>query len=245
MLDATFSAAVIQGLIAFFSPCVLPMVPFYFSYMAGISMQELRDDGEIAPGAARRLVVSALFFALGVTTIFFLLGMGATAAGHTVRMWKTELTYGAAAIIFVFGLHFLGLIRVPFLYREAKFESKADPSTIVGAYLMGLAFGFGWSACGGPMLASILFMATMKDTIVEGGLLLMTFGLAMTAPFVLAAFFAKPFLRWMSRNRKYLAYVEKVMGVMLIIFAILMVTNTLNEIANFMIRVFPQFQSIG
>ncbi len=241
MLDVTYSAAVIQGLIAFFSPCVLPMVPFYFSYMAGISMQELTDEGGIAPGAARRLVISALFFALGVTTIFFLLGMGATAAGQTVRMWKTELTYGAAAIIFVFGLHFLGVIRVPFLYREAKIESKTDPSTIIGAYIMGLAFGFGWSACIGPLLASILFVASMKDSILEGGLLLLTFGLAMTAPFVLAAFFAQPFLRWMSRNRKYLAYVEKVMGAMLILFSILMVTNTLNVIANFLVEVHPLY----
>ena len=245
MFDATFGGAIVQGLIAFFSPCVLPMVPFYFSYMAGISMSELQSDDSIAPGAARRLVVSALFFALGVTTIFFLLGMGATAAGHTVRIWKTELTYVAAAIIFLFGLHFLGVLRIPFLYREAKIESKADPSTIIGAYIMGLAFGFGWSACVGPMLASILFIASMKETVMQGGLLLMTFGLAMTTPFVLAAFFAKPFLRWMARNRKYLAHVEKVMGLMLILFAILMVTNTLNVIANFMIEVFPWFRTVG
>ncbi len=245
MFDATFGGAIVQGLIAFFSPCVLPMVPFYFSYMAGISMSELQSNDSIAPGAARRLVVSALFFALGVTTIFFLLGMGATAAGQTVRIWKTELTYVAAAIIFLFGLHFLGVLRIPFLYREAKIESKADPSTIIGAYIMGLAFGFGWSACVGPMLASILFIASMKETVMQGGLLLMTFGLAMTTPFVLAAFFAKPFLRWMARNRKYLAHVEKVMGLMLILFAILMVTNTLNVIANFMIEVFPWFRTVG
>jgi len=245
MFDATFGGALLQGFIAFFSPCVLPMVPFYFSYMAGISLSERQNDDSIAPGAARRLVISALFFALGVTTIFILLGMGATAAGQSVRVWKTELTYAAGAIIFVFGLHFLGVLRVPFLYREAKFESKGDPSTIVGAYVMGLAFGFGWSACVGPMLASILFVASMKETVMEGGLLLMTFGLAMTSPFVLAAFFAKPFLRWMSRNRKYLAYVEKVMGAMLILFAILMVTNTLNVIANYMIKLFPWFQSFG
>jgi len=245
MLDVTFGGAMIQGLIAFFSPCVLPMVPFYFSYMAGISMQQLQSDDSIAPGAARRLVISALFFALGVTTIFFLLGMGVTAAGQTVRVWKSELTYAAAAIIFAFGLHFLGVLRIPFLYREARFESKADPSTIFGAYLMGLAFGFGWSACIGPMLASILFIASMKDSVVEGGLLLMTFGLAMTSPFVVAAFFAQPFLRWMARNRKYLAYVEKLMGAMLILFAILMVTNSLNVIAKFMLKMFPWFYGFG
>jgi len=245
MLDVTIGGAILQGLIAFFSPCVLPMVPFYFSYMAGISMSELQSDDSLAPGAARRLVISALFFALGVTTIFFLLGMSATAAGQTVRIWKTELTYVAAGIITVFGLHFLGVLRVPFLYREAKFESKADPSTIFGAYLMGLAFGFGWSACVGPMLASILFIASMKDTLLQGGILLMVFGLAMTSPFVIAAFFAKPFLRWMVRNRKYLAYVEKIMGAMLILFAVLMVTNKLGVIANMLLKIFPWYESFG
>ena len=245
MLDVTIGGAILQGLIAFFSPCVLPMVPFYFSYMAGISMSELQSDDSLAPGAARRLVISALFFALGVTTIFFLLGMSATAAGQTVRIWKTELTYVAAGIITVFGLHFLGVLRVPFLYREAKFESKADPSTIFGAYLMGLAFGFGWSACVGPMLASILFIASMKDTLLQGGVLLMVFGLAMTSPFVIAAFFAKPFLRWMVRNRKYLAYVEKIMGAMLILFAVLMVTNQLGAIANMLLKIFPWYESFG
>jgi len=245
MLDVTIGGAILQGLIAFFSPCVLPMVPFYFSYMAGISMSELQSDDSLAPGAARRLVISALFFALGVTTIFFLLGMSATAAGQTVRIWKTELTYIAAGIITVFGLHFLGVLRVPFLYREAKFESKADPSTVFGAYLMGLAFGFGWSACVGPMLASILFIASMKDTLIQGGVLLMVFGLAMTSPFVVTAFFAKPFLRWLARKRKYLAYVEKIMGAMLILFAVLMVTNKLGVIASMLLTIFPGYEGLG
>jgi len=245
MLDVTIGGAILQGLIAFFSPCVLPMVPFYFSYMAGISMSELQSDDSLAPGAACRLVISALFFALGVTTIFFLLGMSATAAGQTVRIWKTELTYIAAGIITVFGLHFLGVLRVPFLYREAKFESKADPSTVFGAYLMGLAFGFGWSACVGPMLASILFIASMKDTLIQGGVLLMVFGLAMTSPFVVTAFFAKPFLRWLARKRKYLAYVEKIMGAMLILFAVLMVTNKLGVIASMLLTIFPGYEGLG
>ena len=112
MLDITYFGALFAGLAAFFTPCILPMVPFYLSYMAGISMAELRGgpDGsaEIAPGAARRLVVSAIMFALGVTTIFMLMGMGATALGQTFAQWKDTLAYVAAAVIFVFGLHFLG-----------------------------------------------------------------------------------------------------------------------------------------
>ncbi len=243
--EISYWGALSAGLVAFFTPCILPMVPFYLSYMAGISMSELQGDDRIAPGAQRRLVTSALFFALGVTTIFGLLGLGATAAGQAFAQWKEELSYIAAAVIFVFGLHFLGVIRIPFLMREARMESKMDPSTIVGAYVMGLAFGFGWTACVGPVLATILMVASMKDQLWQGGSLLVTFGLGMTAPFVVAAVFAKPFLAFMARNRKYMPYVEKFLGAMLIVFAVLIATGSVNAIANWMIETFPGFSSLG
>lgn len=244
-MDVTFAGAALAGLIAFFTPCILPMVPFYLSYMAGLSMSELRGEGEIAPGAQRRLFVSAVFFALGVTSIFMLMGMGATALGQVFRDWFDVLRYAAAALIFVFGLHFLGVIRIGILYREARMESKMDPSSVVGAYVMGLAFGFGWSACVGPVLATILMIASGMGEIWRGGLLLALFGIGMTAPFVVAALFARPFLGWIQRNRKYQPYVEKVLGVMMIAFAILIATGTINEIANWMIETFPVFSRIG
>jgi len=245
MLDISFAGAALAGLLSFFTPCILPMVPFYLCYMAGISMSELREDGEIAPGAQRRLVISAVMFALGVSSIFVLLGMGATALGQAFVQWKQPLSYVAAAVLFVFGLHFLGILRIGLLYREAKIESKAEPTTVLGAYVMGLAFGFGWTPCVGPALASILMIASGMGDIWRGGLLLLVYGLSMTAPFVVAALFAKPFLGWMQRNRKYLGYVEKVMGGMLIIFAILIATNAVNLIADAMIRWFPVFTTVG
>ncbi|MFN6951334.1 MAG: cytochrome c biogenesis CcdA family protein [Albidovulum sp.] len=239
MLDPSFGGALIAGLLSFLSPCILPMVPFYLCYMAGISMAELRSDRTIAVGAQRRLVVSAVFFALGVTTIFGLLGLGATAAGQAFRAWKDELAWLAAAVIFVFGLHFLGILRIPFLMREARMQSQSDPTTAAGAYVMGLAFGFGWTACVGPVLASILMIASQQETLGRGTALVLIYGLGMTAPFVLAAVFARPFLGWMNRNRKYLVHVEKVMGVMLILFAVLIATGSVNAIADFMIRHMP------
>jgi cytochrome c-type biogenesis protein len=245
MMEISYWGAALAGLVAFFTPCILPMVPFYLSYMAGISMSELNDEGRIAAGAQRRLIASAVMFALGVTTIFGLLGLGATALGQGFAQWKQELSYVAAAIIFVFGLHFLHVIQIPFLMREARFQSKMDPSTVIGAYVMGLAFGFGWTACVGPVLASILFIASMKDTLVQGTSLLIVFGLGMTLPFVIAAVFAKPFLRFMARNRKYMPYVEKVMGVMLIIFAVLIATGSVNVISNWLIETFPAFTTLG
>ncbi|MGA1233306.1 MAG: cytochrome c biogenesis CcdA family protein [Lutimaribacter sp.] len=244
-MDVTFAGAAFAGFLAFFTPCILPMVPFYLSYMAGLSMAELRGEGQITAGAQRRLALSSVAFALGVTTIFMLMGMGATALGQVFRDWFDVLRYAAAALIFVFGLHFLGLIRIGLFYREAKLQSTLDPSSVVGAYVMGLAFGFGWSACVGPVLATILMIASGMGDIWRGGLLLALFGLGMTAPFVVAALFARPFLDWMQRNRKYQPYVEKALGVMMIVFALLIATGTVNELANWMIETFPIFAQIG
>ena len=245
MFEISYAGALFAGLLSFFTPCILPMVPFYLCYMAGISMSELRDDAGNTPGAQRRLLVSALFFAAGVTTIFVLLGMGATAVGQAFADYIDQLKWVAAAILAVFGLHFLGVIRIGFLYREARVESKAEPTTAIGAYVMGLAFGFGWTPCVGPALASILMIASGMGDITRGGLLLLVYGVGMTAPFVIAALFSGPFLRWTARHRAKLQYVEKVMGAMLILFAILIVTDSVNVIAQWMIDTFPGWTSLS
>lgn len=238
MLEIGYAGAAVAGILSFLSPCILPMVPFYLSYMAGISMAELRGDGQIASGAQRRLVLSSIAFALGVTTIFVLLGLGATALGQVFAQWRQPLSYVAAAILFLFGLHFLGVLRIPFLYREARLDGPSRPAGIAGAYVMGLAFGFGWTPCVGPALTAILMVASATGDLVRGGSLLLVYGLAMTLPFVLAALFARPFLGWAARNRKYLGLVEKAMGVMLILFAILIATNRVNMIAAWLIENF-------
>jgi len=245
MLEISLIGALVAGLLSFFTPCILPMVPFYLSYMGGLSMAELRGDDEIAPGAQRRLLVSAVFFALGVTTIFMMLGMSATALGQVFGRYLEPLSYVAAAILVVFGLHFLGIIRVPLLYREARLESNAKASTVLGAYVMGLAFGFGWTPCVGPALASILMVASAMGDIWRGALLLFVYGAGMTAPFIVAAFFARPFLGWVQRHRAAFAWVEKGMGVMLIVFAILIATGGVNLIGQWMLEWFPGFASIG
>lgn len=238
MLDISFGGAALAGLLSFLSPCILPMVPFYLSYMAGLSVKELREGDTVAPGARGRLVVQALAFAIGVTTIFVLLGLGATALGRSFAQWREPLSYVAAGILILFGLHFIGVLRIGFLYREARVESTANPRTLAGAYVMGLAFGFGWTPCVGPALAAILMVASGMGDLWRGAALLLVYGLAMTLPFVVAAFFAGPFLGWVARHRAMMGYVEKAMGVMLIIFGILIATNTVNLIADWMIRNF-------
>ncbi|KGJ04241.1 cytochrome c-type biogenesis protein [Paracoccus halophilus] len=238
MPDISYGGAIIAGLLSFLSPCILPMVPFYLCYLAGISMGDLRAEGGLRPGAQRRLVIGAVAFALGVTTIFVLLGLGATVLGSAFARWRTELSWLAAAILAGFGLHFLGLIRIPLLYREARIEAGGDPASLAGAYLMGLAFGFGWTPCVGPALAAILFVASGQDDLWRGGALLLVYGLAMTLPFVLAALFARPFLSWVGRHRRALGWVERGMGAMLILFAVLIATDSVNRIAAVMIENF-------
>ncbi|WP_299358257.1 cytochrome c biogenesis protein CcdA [uncultured Paracoccus sp.] len=235
MFEISYGGAILAGLLSFLSPCILPMVPFYLCYLAGVSMQELRADGGLQPGAQGRLVLGAIAFALGVTTIFVLMGLGATALGGLFAQYRTQVSWVAAAILFTFGLHFLGIVRIPLLYREARLDSTAEPTSILGAYLMGLAFGFGWTPCAGPALAAILYMASQSGSPWHGGTLLLVYGLAMTLPFVLAAFFARPFLGWVGRHRSLLGHVEKAMGVMLILFAILIVTGSVNRIAQAML----------
>jgi cytochrome c-type biogenesis protein len=236
--DVSFGGAALAGLLSFFSPCILPIVPFYLCYMAGLSMHELRgEEGgpALAPGAQTRLILSAVAFALGVTTIFVLLGLGATALGSAFIQWKTQLSWVAAAVLFLFGLHFLGIFKIKFLYREARVEAKTDPTTLAGAYVMGLAFGFGWTPCVGPALAAILFVASGTGDLVHGGMLLLVYGLAMTLPFVVAAALARPFLAWVGRNRRFMGYAEKAMGVMMIVLALLIATNSVNIIAQWLI----------
>lgn len=238
MLDVSFGGAALAGLLSFLSPCILPMVPFYLSYLAGLSVKELRDGGAIAPGAQRRLVLQAMLFALGVTTVFVLLGLGATALGRTFVQWRDTLSWLAGGILILFGLHFLGILKIGFFYREARVQSQTKPTTVFGAYIMGLAFGFGWTPCVGPALAAILMVASGMGELWRGGALLLVYGLAMTLPFVVAALFAAPFLSWVARHRALMGYVEKAMGVMLIVFGLLIATNSVNVIADWLIRNF-------
>lgn len=235
MLDLSFGAAALAGLLSFFSPCILPMVPFYLAYMAGSSVAHLRGDS-LPAGAQRLLLLRAAAFALGVTTIFVMLGFAATSLGRVLAEWHGVMAWAAAGVLIVFGLHFLGAIRVPLLNRQARVESGMAPASLAGSYAMGLAFGFGWTPCVGPALAAILMIAGGLGEPWHGGALLLVYGLGMTLPFVVAALFAGPFLAWVGRNRGVMRHVERVMGAMLILFGALIATGSVNLIAEWMLR---------
>ena len=246
MFDVTFFGAVTAGLLSFLSPCILPIVPFYLSYLAGVGMNQLSAGAPITMAVRRRAFLASVLFSLGVITIFVGLGATASVFGQAVREYFDILRYAAAALIIATGLHFLGVIRIGFLYRQFRAE-PGDVSNVgyLGAYVIGLAFAFGWTPCVGPVLAAILFTAAGQETAGQGAALLFFYGLGMTLPFVVAALFVGPFLSWMARFRKHLGLVEKLTGVLLVIFGILIATETINVIAQWMLDTFPVFGGVG
>jgi cytochrome c-type biogenesis protein len=241
MLDVTFAGAALAGVLSFLSPCILPIVPFYLSYLAGVSMSEIDADRPLPAGVRRRAVLASCLFALGVITVFMALGASASLAGQVVREYFDILRWIAAGIIFLMGLHFLGVLRIGILYRQFRSEAGATTNlSLAGAFVIGLAFAFGWTPCVGPVLAAILFTAAGAETAGRGAALLFVYGVGMTAPFVLAAMFVGPFMTWMRGFRHHLPKIEKAMGVLLILFAVLIGTNTINYIANWMVQYWPQ-----
>ncbi|QFU09067.1 Thiol:disulfide interchange protein DsbD [Rhodobacteraceae bacterium THAF1] len=246
MFDVTLGGAVFAGLLSFLSPCILPMVPFYLGYLAGGSVQAVGPDGQIPAALRTRAILGALCFAAGVITIFVLLGASATSLGQVLRDWFDLLRYVAAGLIGLMGLHFLGILRIPILYRQFRAEpGDVSNLSLAGAYVVGLAFAFGWTPCVGPVLAAILFTAAGADSASRGAFLLLGYGIGMTAPFVFAAAFVGPFTRFMVRFRRHLGTVEKVMGALLLLFAVLIATNSVNAIAQWMIETFPVFTRFG
>lgn len=246
MFDVSLFGALVAGLLSFLSPCILPIVPFYLSYLAGVGMNQISADAEIPRTVRIRAVLSAICFALGVITIFVALGATATVFGELVRQYFDVLRWAAAAIILAMGLHFLGIFKIGILYRQFRADVGSTSNVgYLGAYVIGLAFAFGWTPCVGPVLAAILFTAAGQETASHGASLLFAYGVGMTAPFVLAALFVGPFMRWMSKFRKHLGTVEKITGVLLVVFGLLIATNSVNVIAEWMLRNIPWFATIG
>jgi cytochrome c-type biogenesis protein len=240
MLEITYFGAAFAGLLSFLSPCILPIVPFYLSYLAGVGMNQISAEAEIDHKIRRRAVLAACCFAAVVITIFMGLGAAASTFGQVVREYFDILRWIAAGVIIAMGLHFLGVLRIGLLYRQLRADTGSTSNvSFVGAYVIGLAFAFGWTPCVGPVLAAILFMAAGADTAGTGAGLLFVYGAGMTLPFILAAFFIGPFMRWMVRFRRHLGLIEKIMGALLILFGVLIATNSVNYIAQWMLKVAP------
>jgi cytochrome c-type biogenesis protein len=241
--DVTLVAALLAGLVSFLSPCVLPLVPPYLVYLAGSSLERLAD-AKPEPRVRRETVLAAMLFVCGFSTVFVALGASASVIGVVIRAYSAELSIVAGIAIIVMGLHFLGVFRIGVLLREKRME-MAKPVGLWGAYAMGLAFAFGWTPCIGPILAAILAVAAAEQTVARGAGLLAVYSLGLGIPFMLAAFAVEPFAQFLTRFRRHLAKVERVMGGLLVLTGIAFLTGFVSQASFWLLEMFPALGTIG
>jgi len=246
MSDITLFGALFAGLLSFLSPCVLPLVPAYLSFISGVSVDALRGGGEANHGRVRRTaMIQSLWFVLGFGLVFVALGASAFWIGQWLLAHMAVLAKVAGVVIMVFGLHYTGLIRIPFLLMEARLNtSDVQGTSGMGALLLGAAFAFGWTPCVGPVLAAILAMAGAQEQMVEGMLLLVMYSFGLGIPFLLAAFATNAFLNWSQRFKRYLHGVEVVSGILLILVGMMIFLGSFSEISAILLQYFPWLADI-
>ena len=240
--DITLSAAAAAGLLSFLSPCVLPLVPPYLTFIAGTTVEELSGAGERR--ARRDVALAGLLFVLGFSTVFVALGATASVFGQVIRQYIDLLSYAAGLAIVAMGLHFLGVWRVALLYREARVQVE-KPVGVWGAYVMGLAFAFGWTPCIGPILAAILAVAGTEDTALKGAGLLAVYSAGLGLPFLGAALAIEPFFRFIKRFSRHFGKVEKVVGVLLVLTGVAFLTGGMQTMSFWLLETFPALARLG
>ncbi len=240
-----YIGVLLAGLASFLSPCVLPLVPPYLGFLGGSSIDAMSRGGDgFDSTARRRLLLASGAFVLGFTTVFVALGASASLLGQLLLQWRGVLGIAAGAVIVLFGLHFLGWLRIPLLYREARYHSRTEPASLLGAYVVGLAFAFGWTPCIGPILSAVITVAGSTASLTRGIGLLFTYSLGLGIPFLLAALAIGPFLSFMQRFKRHLGTVEKVMGAALVLTGLLMLTGSLNWFGTWLLETYPDIAKI-
>jgi cytochrome c-type biogenesis protein len=245
ILDASFlpaaAIALAAGILSFLSPCVLPIVPPYLAYMGGIGVAELQS-----PGKGRgRAVWPAVAFVLGLSTVFLLLGFAASAAGRFFLVNQGWFNTAAGITVMVFGAHFVGLFRIPFLDREARIDAGDRGGSAFGAYVLGLAFAFGWTPCLGPQLSAIITLAAQDGTLARGTALLGIYAMGLGVPFILVAAFLPRLGGAMRFLKRHLDRIEKAMGLLLWTIGLLMLTGGFSQIAYWLQETFPALAGVG
>lgn len=243
LTDYIWLAAFFAGLISFLSPCVLPLVPPYLSYMAGVSFEQMQAE-QRSRAVLQRVMLSAVLFVLGFSTVFVLLGATASLLGQLLRGYLEWMTWLAGAAIIIMGLHFLGVFRFFFLYREWR-PQVAKPAGLSGAYIMGLAFAFGWTPCIGPILGVILAKAAGESTAWQGALLLGIYALGLGVPFILTAMLTRPLTAFMNRIKARLDVVEKIMGALLVMTGIAFLSGGIASASYWLLETFPALGRLG
>ena len=225
------------GLISFLSPCVLPLIPGYISYISGQSLQEILNKKEIN-------FFPLILFCLGFSTVFVLLGASASFLGQTLLQNSEILRIVAGIVIIIFSLQLIGIINIPYLNFEKRFDAK-ESRNILFPYVIGVAFGFGWTPCIGPILGSILALASIEETLTRAVVLLILYSLGLAIPFVLSGYLIQRFLLFSKNFRKNINLISKIGGIILLLTGILILTNQLQAIGFYIIEIFPFMQKFG
>ncbi|UOA14884.1 MULTISPECIES: cytochrome c biogenesis CcdA family protein [Sulfitobacter] len=245
LLDAgllpAMTIALIAGIFSFLSPCVLPIVPPYLAYMGGVSINDMSSQSS----ARRRAVVAALFFVLGLSTVFILLGFTASAFGMFFLQNQALFAKISGVVIIVFGLHFVGLFRIPFLDQEARLDAGDKGGSSFGAYVLGLAFAFGWTPCIGPQLGAILSLAASEASVSRGTLLLGVYAAGLGIPFLLAAMFITRAMTLMNRIKPHMKLIERIMGGLLVLVGLALVTGAFTTFSFWLLETFPILATVG
>ena len=238
-------AAFIAGLLSFLSPCVLPLVPAYISFMSGVSIEDLQQEDR--KNVLRKTIITSLAFILGFSLVFVLLGATATAVGKLLLSKVTLISKIAGVIVIILGLHFLGLFEksLQFLNYERRFHVQKIQSGIIGSFVIGLAFAFGWTPCVGPILGPILFLAGGQKTVWQGIFLLSIYSLGLGVPFLLTAIATHSFLNLLNKVKRHFKTLEIISGVFLIIIGVLMVTGRFSILAAKLLEWFPELVNLG
>jgi cytochrome c-type biogenesis protein len=238
MGELTLAAVFLAGVISFLSPCVLPLVPAYLTYMTGASLEELAAEkrGSKLSGF---LLMQAVAFVVGIALVFVLLGATATQISLLLRQYSAILSIVAGLAIIAMGLHFLGVWRWSLLYRQARMQGPTTTTGPVGALGMGLAFGFAWTPCIGPILGAILAVAASRQTVGQGAGLLLVYALGMGVPFILTALAVGPFTRFLGRFRNHMQTMERATGALLVATGAAFLLGWHTILANWMLEQFP------
>lgn len=235
------TVALIAGIVSFLSPCVLPIVPPYLAYMSGVTLNDMQGKA----AGRRKAAISALFFVLGLSTVFLFLGFTASAFGAFFLKNQDLFAKLSGGVVVLFGLHFLGILRIPFLDREARMDTGTAGGSSFGAYLLGLAFAFGWTPCIGPQLGAILTLAASEGSVARGTVLLGVYAAGLGIPFLLAALFISRSMAVMNRLKRHMGLIEKLMGGLLIVVGLALITGAFSALSWWMLETFPSLAVLG
>jgi cytochrome c-type biogenesis protein len=227
--EVSYLAAFLAGLLSFLSPCILPLVPGYISFITGISLDDLRNKKESKDNSLVRVLIGAIFFIFGFSFVFILLGASATFIGQFLQIYSVWFKRLGGIIIIIFGLHMIGIINIPFLNFQKKFQTGQNLSfnLFITPFLIGFSFAFGWTPCIGPILAAILVYAGTQDTVVRGMTLLSVYSLGLGIPFILTALAVNQFYQISVQIKKYFKIIELIGGILLILIGFFIFSESL------------------